>query len=316
MRPIPWIVLALVVTAIGIGWALYMPIDMDSPDRLPRRIHFDPYELRAMAAASIGESDVVEIPEDAPVGTVANETVTMVPEPKVCQLPVINGGELLVPRPNLRLVVVTVDGEFVYYGETPPPVLSSDPVPEPHTYTITDLEGALAATCQKLATQELPQKLEVCLLIHLFAKWDLKVKPLLDACGRAGIDRVQLGCLQNRYAKEVAAISYQFFRDGEGALLPVLAPRDKISSGAILELLPRSRTSFLFGEKERKRAASLIKDMKELYEEEVDFEGAGYSDSGRVWTIRAAKKTSYQGLVEAAAALEKVGIKRYGIETQ
>jgi hypothetical protein len=234
MRPIPWILAALVCTAIGVvftgeGLSSKKP----NPLRPSRR---GPAAGPSAAAAAAGLVDSATDPAASAMGDVTElpegflppssaEAELLVPDPGMCVIVVKSADEILFRPPqqpgDLRLSESQIEAleglvQSMREKQGLPPQedlraalleAARKPVAE-WPRPISELDETLVAMRTALASDAADAKLSVLLAFEGHALWSL-VRPVLEACGKAGLEEVRFAVL--RPNETVGSLTYALF---------------------------------------------------------------------------------------------------------
>jgi hypothetical protein len=341
MRPIPWILAALVCTAIGVvftgeGLSSKKP----NPLRPSRR---GPAAGPSAAAAAAGLVDSATDPAASAMGDVTElpegflppssaEAELLVPDPGMCVIVVKSADEILFRPPqqpgDLRLSESQIEAleglvQSMREKQGLPPQedlraalleAARKPVAE-WPRPISELDETLVAMRTALASDAADAKLSVLLAFEGHALWSL-VRPVLEACGKAGLEEVRFAVL--RPNETVGSLTYALFEAPDGTFTPTLEARgDERSEGGVLLLrVGRVATFFEYRGEKGKRAAQFKDAIAAFHTENADFNGPAYAKDGKAWTIRAAEEATLTGLIEAMTVLIQAEIPRFGIEVK
>jgi len=344
MRPIPWILAAVVLTTLGILSTYEGQQTLTAPPGAPSL-----FGGRRMPVADLDPSQLPGVgPEDAGPGVAPVPTTVAVPDK--LSLPVSRHGKPL--KPSRGLVLVITDGvnvmKPVRVGPSLPP---TDGSPQFSEVMVTELAAWLAAKKAELAAPvpaaeapdapepgegepapEAPKpeaaaaaagpvELEVCLVLGAITEWDEFLKPMLDACLEAGLEEVRFGVLTHEGAKTVAGYPYEFVAIGDGKRAAHLAANDEREVGGFILLKKGGKSTFFrFGTADDsvnyKRASQHKDAIDARHSEAVDWANAQYADDGTAWGLRMESRSSFAAVIEAANVLKEVGIQRWCFENE
>jgi hypothetical protein len=305
MRPIPWILVSLVLTAVGIvmtyeGQTTIRP-ERRIPSRWPGQRSVDVDALVAGMPGyhdqGAGESDTPEPEPEKPRTPLLEFAV-----PEGHGLPVSPIARKIVPSMRTPLVVVQKGAGLAV---TSPAVMEGEGVTTKESAH--SLKGYLAKLVSPEGADE-PVEIEPVIVVDGRITW-ARVGPILEAAAGAGCKRVHLGALRSAKGLVVCGLAF---------ILPVGEPRGTmLDDGGVLEVRTTADgVRFGFREHTSVRARDLTEAIREWHRIVLELEDVDYADKRAAWAVKVGERTPYASLVDAFTALRMAGFKWVGIEAE